>query len=212
MKMTFDKILEIIERDRATRDKLNAEIQELILKESAFDAEMKAAAEAGNVDLFIEKSNEKAKVTSAIFVKRSYFDKLSSSVSTEMAKDAWTNYTADYDKRLVRAVSAFEAEKEKLFKMYSDMIDMQQEACAVREQLANAVSLNSDAFMLKTVPVQRGANVKGALRIGGTSILDPDFCYYLSHYIIKSGNNLILNPDDPVLRKAHAVLIKNSSK
>ena len=68
-----------------------------------------------------------------------------------------------------------------------------------------------------TIPVQTGANVKGALKLGGVNeVVDPDVCYFLSNYIQKTGACLVYfdgtTPIDPELARLRTVVVNRKSK
>ncbi len=189
--MTVQKFDELVKKDKELRDKLSADIAALLAREAELDAEMSAAADAGDDVLYRAKKKEKEDVSDSIFVKRSFKDKLSPSVDKDSAAAAWKDYTKDYNKRMQKAIDDFADAKEKLCALYSEMIDYQKDACSTRERLASATGTPVESFVMLTIPYQRGLNVLGALKIANVNLIDPDACYYLSVYSKKNGvNNL----------------------
>ena len=216
MKMTVDIFDERVKKDKEQLANLEAEISALMAQEAELDADMTAAANCGDEALFKAKKAEKEGVSDSIFVKRSFKDRLTSSVTAEDARAAWADFVKTYDKRMTAALADFAAEKEKFLKMYSDLVDAQKGACAVRERLGSAVGLPVSSFAMVTIPVQTGANVKGALKLGGVNEVDPDVCYFLSNYIQKTGACLVsfdgTTPIDPELARLRTVVVNRKSK
>ena len=185
--MTVQKFDELVKKDKELLEKLSADIAALLAREAELDAEMSAAAEAGDDVLYRAKKKEKEDVSDSIFVKRSFKDKLSPSVDKDMAIEAWKDYTKDYNKRMQKAIDDFAAAKEKFLSMYAEMIDFQEDACLTRERLSAATGAPVNSFAMLTIPYKSGRGDIGALDLFGVSIADPDACYYLSDYSIKTG-------------------------
>lgn len=217
MKMTIEKFDELVKKDKEQRERLADEIAALMAKEAELETEMNAAANCGDEALYKAKKAEKESVSDSIFVKRSFKDRLTASVDADAARDAWADFVKGYDKNMTKAIQDFAAEKEKFLKMYSDMVDLQKGACAVRERLGSAVGLPVSSFAMVTIPVQTGANVKGALKLGGVNeVVDPDVCYFLSNYIQKTGACLVYfdgtKPINPELARLRTVVVNRKSK
>ena len=107
------------------------------------------------------------------------------------AKEAWADYSGDYNKRMKKAVSDFKAEKEKFLKMYSDMVDMQREALATRRRIARIAEADENSFSMEFIPCRSGINTAGLLRLGGFACMDADAAYYLAHHCEKNNKNLV---------------------
>ncbi len=214
--MTVEKFDELVKKDNELRERLSAEISALMEEEARLDTEMIAAAEVGNESLFKSLKAKKTDAEDSIFVKRAFLDKLKAPVDEAAARDAWADFVKAHDKRMTKAIEAFAAEKEKFLQMYSDMIDIQKNACAVRERLGSAVGLPASSFGMVTIPVQEGVNVKGALKLGGVNIIDPDACYYLSSYAQKTGAQLVhimgTGTIDPECARVMTVVCNRKSK
>ena len=214
--MTVEKFDELVKNDKELRERLSAEISALMEEEARLDAEMIAAAEVGNEALFKSLKAKKTDAEDSIFVKRAFLDKLKAPVDEAAARDAWSDFVKAHDKRMTKAIEAFAAEKEKFLQMYSDMIDLQKDACAVRERLGSAVGLPASSFGMVTIPVQSGANIKGALKLGNVDIHDPDAVYFLSCYAQKTGAQLVFfdgsTPIDPEYARVKTVVANRKAK
>ena len=90
MKMTVDIFDERVKKDKEKLANLEAEISALMAQEAELDADMTAAANCGDEALFKAKKAEKEGVSDSIFVKRSFKDRLTSSVTAEDARAAWS--------------------------------------------------------------------------------------------------------------------------
>lgn len=199
MKMTYQKFMELLQQDKEQREKLQSEIASLMEEESKLDAQMKTAADAGEVDNYLELSNQKDTVAKKIYVKRTFQDKRSPLVTETGATEAWNDYVGSYNKKLKAAIADYESEKQKLCSMYSDMVELQKNACATREILADAVSVPSSNFKMDTIPfVEYVSDIKDqainyAMRLNGLiGVADPDVCYYLSNHVKKTGEKIMV--------------------
>lgn len=189
--MTIEKFDEMIRKSKEALDAVNAEIKALLQRDSEIDAEIAAAAEAGDVALY--KANKAAKddVAISLHVKRTRADKLSKPVTKEDAFAAWDNYVGGHNKKLKKALADFAAERDKFNAMYAALVDLQNEACVAREHLAAAVDVDPDSFKMDTIPCASGLETLGLLSLGGSNIKDPDANYYLACYSRKTGRNLL---------------------
>lgn len=216
MKMTVEHFEELVKKDREQRERLNADISALMEREASLDGEMIAAANSGDETLFKSLKAEKQNVTDSIFVKRSFRDRLTMSVTVDDARAAWADFVKGYDKRMSAALAEFAAEKERFLQMYSDLVDLQKNACAVRERLSEATGAPVSSFSMVTIPVQKGANTKGALKLGNVTIIDPDAVYYLSNHVQKTGVQLVYldgsTPIDPEYARLKTVVENCKSK
>lgn len=189
--MTVEKFDEMIRKDKEAREAVGAEIKALLRRDSELDAEIAAAAEAGDVELYKVKKAEKDDVAIALHVKRARADKLSKPATKEDAFAAWDNYVGGHNKKLKKAVAEFEAEREKFNAMYAALVDLQNDACVVRERLAAAVDVDPDSFKMDTIPCATGVSALGLLNLGGISSKDPDANYYLACYSRKTGHDFV---------------------
>lgn len=193
--MTLEQLKERIRENEEKREKLKTEISNLLKREAELNSAAIAAAESGSVEDYVAKMAEKKKVTDSIFVKRSCMDKITTSPDEADIESAWKSYTATYNKQLAKSQAAFNAEKEKLCKLYSDMVELQSEACAVREYLGDLLGLNNDhiqrRFEMDYIPARNGISEIGLLKLGGSFLVDPDANYFLANYSIKTGKNFL---------------------
>lgn len=211
--MNLAKYFTMIADSKKKRDSLQQEINELIKKEQELTAAADEAAATGNVDKYIEIKAEKDKVSSIIFVKRSFMDKMPKATTEKDAFDAWGDYSADYNAKLRRSLAAFEDEKAKLCRMYSDMVSMQQDALSKREEVAADSGIDKEAFKMEFIPVRSGVEIKGSLRLGGFNCMDADACYYLANYCRKADKSIVpVTGRDPEELRITNVVVNRSAK
>lgn len=190
-KNSVEKLFELAEIDKAKRESVAREIDELKRKEEALNAEALEAARSGNTELYLDKTHEKDKLTAEIFVKGSFLDSLPPAVTKESAVSAWNEYTAEYNPRLKKAVEEFAKEKEKLCSMYNDLLEMQDAALQLRERLGQIIKTDLDyssVFRMEYIPCRAGYDAKGLLTLGGLpTVKDPDAVYMVSAWSIRTG-------------------------
>ncbi len=210
--MNLVKYFNLIADSKKKRDSLQQEINELIKKEQELTAAADEAAATGNVDKYLEIKAEKDKVSSIIYVKRSFMDKMPKATTEKDAFDAWGDYSADYNTKLRKGLAAFEEEKAKLCKMYSDLVTLQQDALSKREEIATDSGIDKESFKMEFIPAAwPGVAEKGLLRLAGFNSMDPDACYYLANYCKKNDKTLIYPGQDcdPEVKRITDVVVNH---
>ena len=182
--MTVKQFRDTVIAEKNKRDTIAAEINDLLKQGSVLQDEADAAAEAGNVELYEEKIAEKDKIERAIFVKRNFLDKMKWTVTEDDAIKAWEGYVAEYNRRLTKARADFLAAKEKLIKLYSDMVELQGEALETRKELGAVVDLDKNTFKMDFIPCVKKSEA-GSLVLDQCGCADPDAAYFLSAMDIK---------------------------
>lgn len=212
--MTIERFEELLQQDREKRERLDAEISSLESRIKKLEDEMISAAADGQEDVFKAKKAEKESLSDSIYVKRSFKEKMKDSVTADDAREAWADFTKGHNKKMRAAIQAFESEKAKLMQMYSDLIDMQKHACAIREKLSDAAGAPVESFDMETVPFQKGPQPTPMLRLGGVSDLtDPDALYFLNDYAKKKNLYVFGGPElDPEYARVRSVLFHQKSK
>ena len=192
MKMTVEKFDEMINKEKSEIESMRAEISRLLQREAELNAEMNAAAESGNVELFKAKKAEKDDVSASIYVKRSCLDKAKGTDHRAEAVEAWNTFAAEYNKKLKNALADIGKQKERLCSLYSDAVDLQNAALTIRERLADAVGMDSKTkFNMDFIPCAAGIEAFGLLSLSGVSVKDPDAVYYLSCYSQRNQKRLV---------------------
>lgn len=191
---SFDSKIKVFEAKRA---EINADIAELSRKEASLAQECKAAVEAGDVETYIQKNREKDDVTAALFVKRSFLDKMGKAVSEADAKEAWASYVTNYNKEMLKALEDFEKAKATLLTMYKNLADYQAAALKVRNHLNEYAGVaNPDrSFPMQFIPCLSGVDGPGKLSKGNLNASDPDLLYYIANKEKAAGKSIFLNPN-----------------
>ena len=193
MKMTIEKIRDMVNQDQKVKATARAEVEALTKKMVDLEAECQAAVDAGNVDGYYAKLQEKEKTAAALHVKKAYLEKINSllPVSEDAVHEAWRGYVSGYNAKLDKQMAAFKAKRDELNAMYSAMVDLQQNACEMREFLAAVASIPDyeigRKFKMECLPTMPRSNITwsndpGLITISGIDCADPDAVYYLACY------------------------------
>lgn len=206
MKMTIESFEAKQKQFEAKRKEISDSIADLSKQEAALAEECKAAVEAGDVDTYIKKNREKEDVSSALFVKRSFLDKMGKAVTEADAKEAWANYVEGYNKDIQKALADYEKTRSDLLRKYKDLVEKQAAALKVRDHLNESVGLaNPDrSFPMMFIPCLM-ANDPGSLSKGRMNAHDPDLLYYIACKERAAGSNLLLAPDIPETKDTNKV-------
>lgn len=202
MKMTVEKIRDMVKQDQKVKDSTSAEVEDLIKKMADLEKECQAAVDAGNVDAYYQKLQEKEKTAAALHVKKAFQEKINGilPVSEAAVREAWSGYVSGYNSKLDKQMAAFKAKRDELNAMYAAMVTLQNEACKTREYLAKAAGIpgevkSFDMHKLSSMtrqPIEaRFTNKSGAIKLDGFSCDDPDAVYYLACY--EQENNIRFN-------------------
>lgn len=212
MKYTVSDFEKALAKVTQTRETLKREIDDLIRQEAELDAAANAAADADDVDGFMQKRAAKDRASATLFVKRRQLDKLGAGVTEDDARNAWVDYAGTYSKKLAAGLKAFAAEKQKLCEMYDELVTLQEEALAVRERLGNAVGADKNTFAMDYIPVIGGVSAKGTIKIGGFCGADPDAVYFLSAYCVKHDKTIVpISARDPMEERITRVVIRRGN-
>ena len=213
MKMTIDEFNKKVAADKKRRENLDAEIKELLQRIADLEADAGAAAAAGDTVTYKAKLQERADAETDLFVKRTCSDNMKNSVTQDDALAAWNNYVPGYNSSLKKAIAAFEEKKAALLKAYSDMVDIQRAALAIREDLSAAVGASAESFKMDCLPVMSAYHLPGALRLVGFNCPDPDACYYLACHAKENNlNYVVVHDPDPELGRVWNTLVGHNSK
>ena len=172
--------------------------------------EAEAAAVAGDLEGYKTLKAKASDAEALAYVLQKKVEK--SGASDVFTRDeidkAWKDYAGDYNKTLKAKLKKFADAKEDLLQLYSEMVTLQRDACAVRERMAKYAGIAlqgavmdkgiGDAFPMEYIPCVKSGDF-GEMDITGTNrVHDPDACYYLSAHAVKneiSWANLATSPE-----------------
>lgn len=210
MKMTVSKIVELLKTHAEKKKETLSDVDSAKKRIETLDRELREAYEAADSNTYYEKLQEKQKAEAELTVKTGFLERIEhdNPVSLANAVEAWNNYVSGYNSKLDKAMSAFKAKRDELNAMYSDMLDLQNEACKTRELLAKSAGGfdKVDTFKMNHLPYIEDTvfalDMYGAIQLRGCSCLDPDAVYYLACYEQKHNVKLgtLMNHDDERIR------------
>lgn len=215
--MKIEKFNQLVKADAEKRIAVQGEIADLIKREAALKAEIKAAAEADDLAAFRAKKKDLEEVSETLQVKRTYLDHATLPVTEADARDVWSDYSEQYNKNMAKALAEFASLRDKLVAAYLTMVEMQNDACRTREGLCDVLGINNPdrAFPMQYIPVRAGVNELGLVKKGSLNATDPDFVYVAACLEVKAGKNIQLAPNTAeakTVEKAAAVVINHRSK
>ena len=139
MKFSIDKIEKMIiqaAKDRAAKEE---EIRDLRGQLDAADAALEAEADAGNLDEYLKKQGQKNILAAKLKIAEHQLDKVKAEFTPDNVVDAWNDYQGDYSKTFDKKRTEYEKARKDLYRLYLEMVDMQNEALAAREKCARLI-------------------------------------------------------------------------
>ena len=112
-------------------------------------------------------------------------------VTKEQTQEAWADYAEQYGKKLAAKLKEFDKAKTEMLKLYAEAVDLQAEACATRERLAEYAgvrySAGRDGRLDAEYPMGyiscdiATAGGQYCITMPGLGIEDKDAVYYLAN-------------------------------
>lgn len=159
----LEKLMKTYDDAQTVRTELEARIPQLEADQKRLQREAETAATAGNLTLYREKRDQAQMAADQVHVIRAQLDAASALQPEQEARDAWQEYTEAYGKNFTKALSEYEAEREKLYASYMALVTGQAAALKIRERLAECCGIDvgdnlqgmtlDRYFPLKTMPV-----------------------------------------------------------
>lgn len=163
--------------------------------------EAEAAAVAGDLEGYKTLKAKASDAEALAYVLQKKVEK--SGASDVFTRDeidkAWKDYAGDYNKTLKAKLKKFADAKEDLLRMYSEMVTLQRDACAVRERMAKYAGIAlqgavvdkglGDTFPMEYIPCVKSGDLGEMSIVGTNRVHDPNACYYLSAYAIENSIN-----------------------
>ena len=222
MKTTVEEIKRKVAKMAALKTELTAKVDNAEKNLAELKAKAKSAAEEGRLEDYKAASAAIQDAEAALFVARAQLDKCSAGINEAEVKAAWSDYAADYNKKLDKMLSQFAEKRRDFLAAYREMIDLQADALKTREELGNYIELAvrigenpfDRAFPCKTLPSGfSGVEIRpGELSVIGTPITDPDAVYYISQISKEKGKPIASIFNDPDIAYITAVIDRRRSK
>lgn len=188
----IDKKFEETKEKIANAKKLMAEAKQFA---SLYESQAEEAAIAGDADTYMALKAKAEKQNALAYIQEKQIEKLGTApiITKKETVDAWTDYARIYSEKMKNKLAKYAAAKKKLLEDYKELVDMQNEACSVREKLASYIGVNIigatvDGGLDSLYPMEqhipcigKGVNAEaGMVSIAGSPIHDPDAVFYLS--------------------------------
>ena len=211
---------ELFNTRKAEEAKRNSVIAELEKKNAALDAAAEAAASAGDVEGYIEKAEARRKNEATLYVLRKTNKK--AQVTEDEVVSAWNSFREDYSKQFEKAFGDYRKKREALAAAYIGLVEMQNEALKMREQLGKLAGMNGEKQLgqyefsydavykdflipaLPECPTGHLQSVPGAnlhLKYGSMRVADPDSVFFHVLGIISDDD---LDKINDVVRQRHS--------
>ena len=189
----IERQLEATEKAREQLVKTKRESDQLALE---YRARADEAASIGNVESYKELKALADDAEAVAYVCGKQLEaEQANPITIEQTRVAWDVYAKEYNKKLAAKISKFETLKADLLREYAEAVELQKEACATREWLADVVQqkptrAEGEGSLRYRYPMSYlpcvGGNEQPQLRIGGAVIHDPDAVYYLASWKLDS--------------------------
>ena len=177
LKKSLDELDRITKAAEDRRTQLREELDDLLRQKNDAQEAAEAAAQAGNVELFVEKKREAEQFDAAAYVKRAQMDNAGVVIPREAILDAWQDYTRVYNKELAREWKAFLAERKELYNHFMRLVLMQNDALHEQERCAALAGDSTlSAFKMDYLPAQNAPGVA----YGGRRCTTPETVYFMS--------------------------------
>ena len=134
----IDEFEKLRKQTQAEKDKLAGVIEDLIRKESELLDAANVAAEAGDVDLYQQKTAELEKTRATIFVRRKQMDKLVPFTDADVVA-AWSEYASGFNRAFQKRLDEYGKAREALRKMYMELVRDQNAALIERKRYAGFI-------------------------------------------------------------------------
>lgn len=180
--MTIQDIRSKVQATEAEKVKRLEKIE--TLKEDLKKADQAAAdaARSGDYDAYTKAKRQRVDIE----LELSFMEASSvSPIKQEDLKEAWDEISDSYGKRLSKAKGKLERAKAQFKEAYSEMLAIQTEELALREELGSYMDLHYDGIgdasnTFTMFPLKEKINdIPSNLRVGQSTWNDPDAAFYL---------------------------------
>ena len=226
MKNPLEKINQLARNRRAEKEDLKEAIYQL--KEQIADTKARGRAAAGGGDLngYQEAQREAADLEDKLAVNELHLETLdrAANISNAEAAQAWTEYSAQYNKTFAAKLGQYKNKREDLLSFFRELINLQAEALETRAWLAKEAGIDTAAasifdkpldvaFPMLYLPDRINANPNTPrLTLNGTNIQDADALFYMANLAAQKQVDIHGFIADPEIQLAHNVISRHSTK
>lgn len=177
---------------------LAKKLEELPAKIAEADEKANVAATVGAYDDFRAAARERDELKGELEFVTLRLNKLREmpGVDPEIVKEAWEDYRKKYDPKLTAKIADYQKTMRKALDLYGEMVEMQTEAATLRCRLARftgiPVTEARSRFPSAAIPIRHvglDSSGYGTLKMGGTTLNDPDALRFLSDYLVRQVQN-----------------------
>ena len=215
MKLTFKEIVEKARKAAEARLQLQSEDDRVNNERLRLKAEASAAIDEGDAEKYLSIGKQIERLDVDALIHKRQLEKASAPVTKEECVAAWADYRPTYEKSLTSALSILDRKRTEYLRAYNDCVDLQEEACKTREELASFCGVKTDplsgdeidlVFPMKTIPNLAGV---GDITLRGPAgILDKDLAFVTSY----TGGKPTAFLNDPKILRLLAVVKRRRSK
>lgn len=203
------------------------EIQTLTEKQDELAAQIvaeqkaaKEAAAAGDREAFGRHQTEAQALQADLDFSRTRLQALREkpAITREDAKSAWESYRSKYDPKMKAGLAHYQEIKKALMENYKALLDMQTEMIRERDKLARLAGIKDAPketgmmfneylraiFPAMTLSNKKGADFRAGIKIGGSTLIDPDAVFYMSNHAETVGMGIA--GKDPFIDYMHRVV------
>lgn len=215
MKITFREVVEKARKAADARLQLQTEDERVNTERNRLKAEAETAIDAGDAEKYLSLKQQMERLDVDALIRKRQLEKTSVPATREECVAAWADYRPAYEKNLTTSLAALDKARVAYLKAYNDCVDLQEEACKTREELASFCDVKTDAlsgneidlvFPMKTIPNITGIN-EVTLK-GPTGVLDKDLAFVVAY----TGKEPVTFRDDPDVLRLLAVVARKRSK
>lgn len=215
MKITFREIVEKARKAADARLQLQNEDERVNAERNRLKAEASVALDEADAEKYLSIGKQLERLDVDSLIHKRQLEKASVPVTREECISAWADYRPGYEKAFTASMSVLDKARAAYLKAYNDVVDLQEEACKTREELASFCGIKTDAlsgndvdltFPMTTIPNITGVNVV-TLR-GPAGVLDKDLAFVVAY----TGKAPATFKDDPKVQRLITVVARKRSK
>ena len=194
--------------------------EELTAKIEAEKKAAKEAAAAGDREAFGQHQTEAQALQDELEFSQTRLQALNAqpAITLEEAKSAWESFRKEHDAWMQTGLNAYQELKAVLIEAYKKLLDKQAEMIRERDKLTRLAGIKAappqygmsvteyarSIFPAVSLPNKKGANFRAGIKIGGSTLQDPDAVFYMSNHAETVGMGIA--GQDPFIDYMHRVV------